>query len=87
MPLKADATMVFIDYQIKDNGLELHFVCPDPGSGEVSDYYILATDAEILAVTEISEFRTLVVDKLERKFRAINLASKLDPYIGQGVVI
>lgn len=85
--LAANATMVFTDYQIKDEGLELHFVCPNPGAGEASDYYVLATDAELSVITKVSEFKTLIVNKLQRKLRAANLASKLDPYVGQSVVI
>ena len=87
MPLATNATMVFMDYQIRDDGIELHFVCYNPGPGEITDYYILITDAEITAISNATQFKALIVAKLQRKLRAANLASKLDPFIGQSVVI
>ena len=80
--------MVFADYEIQDGGVTLHFTCANPGPGMVNDWYILLTDAEIAGAANQAQLRTLVVNKLERKFRAAGgIATKLDPFIGQSVTI
>ncbi len=85
--LSTNATMIFLDYEVQDNGIRIHFVCPDPGPNEVSDYYITVTDAELSLITTLAKFKTLVLTKLQRKLRASDIASKLDPYIGQSLVV
>ncbi len=87
MSLRTNATMVFTDYNVEDSGLTLHFVCPNPGGGEPSDYYVTLADTELSTVTNATSFKTLVDTKLKRKYRAANIASKLDSLIGQSTVI
>ncbi len=87
MGLAINATMVFMSYQVQDSGIQFHFVCPDPGGEQPSDYYILVTDAEVAAITTLASAKTLILNKLARKYRALNIASKLDQFIGQSVVI
>lgn len=85
--LTANATMVFQGYEVTDTGIQMHFLCPAPGPGENSDWYIFLTDAEISAVTTVAQFKTLVLTKLQRRYRASGIATKLDQMIGQSVVI
>lgn len=83
MALAANSTFTFSSYSITDTGIELKWVCAAPGSGEPNDYSIFVTDAELGGVTNLATFRTLVDAKLARKFRAANIASRLDSLIGQ----
>lgn len=80
-------TLTFTDYTVLDDGIQFHFASPDPGAGQPSDYYVQATDAELAAVTTQAQLRTLVTNKLQRKLRATGIATKLDPFIGQSLVI
>jgi len=85
--LKSNVTMTFFGYEVQDTGINLHFLCPDPGAGENSDWYVFLTDAEVASITSLATARTLVTTKLNRKFRAASIATKLDQLIGQSVVI
>ena len=87
MTLRANATLTFTSYEVTNEGIDFHFVSPDPGPGEPSDYFVLITDAELATVTTQLQLRTLVRDRLERKLRATGIASKLDQFIGQSLVI
>lgn len=87
MGLRANATLTFLDYNVNDVGIHMHFVSPDPGPGEPSDYYILLTDTDLAGVTTQLNLRNLVLTKLQRAFRAQGIASKLDPFIGQSLSI
>ena len=81
-------TLNFTSYAVQDDGIQLHFVSPDPGAGMPSDWYVLVTDAEVTAATTQAQLRQLVLGKLNRKFRAAGgIATRLDPFIGQSVVI
>ena len=84
-PVKANATFTLESYEVTDDGILMEFLCPDPGGGNESLYYIRLTDAELAAVTTQQELRTLVTTKLERKIRAANIASKLDQFIGESI--
>lgn len=86
MPLNLNVTMTFIDYLVNDDGVILHFLCPNPGAGMESDYYVLLTDAEIGSVATIPLLAALVKTKLQRKLRATGMAAKLDSLIGQSLV-
>lgn len=86
MPLNANLTMIFIDYLVNDDGVVLHFLCPNPGAAQESDYYVLLTDAEIASVSTTPQLATLVKSKLQRKLRATGMATKLDALIGQSLV-
>lgn len=87
MALKAGATLTFTAYAVEDGGITLRFLCADPGGGEPSDYGIVLTDADLATVSTALQFRTLVQNRLQRKFRAAGIASRLDPLIGQSVTI
>ncbi len=87
MSVRANATMVFMDYEVQDTGIQLHFLCPDPGPGKASDYYVFVTDAEVGAIRNLAQAQTLITTKLARKLRAAVIADKLDQYIGQSVVV
>ena len=84
MALAVNAVMTFMDYQLLDNplGIEFHFVCSNPGPGQPSDYTVIVTDAEWAAATNNTQRRTLVTNKLQRKYRAAGLATALDGLIG-----
>ena len=92
--LKTNATVTFAvfpewdaAYLVEDGGIRLHFICVDPGPGQVSDYFILLTDTDLAAVVNQAQLRTLVETKLKRTLRATGIASKLDAFIGQSVTI
>ena len=87
MALRVNATMRFDSYTVEDNGIQFHFVCIDPGPGMNSDYYVLVTDAELTGVTSQAQLASLITTKLQRRYRATGAASKLDPFIGQTLVI
>lgn len=87
MPVQANATFIFQSYFVSDGGISLVFLCTDPGPGEESEYTVLVTDAELSAVTTQVQLRNLVDAKLKRKIRSANIASKLDQFIGQSLVI
>lgn len=79
--------MVFVRYEVQDDGVTLEFLAPDPGPGRLTAYSIFVTDAELAATTTSPQLRTLVTAKLQRKVQATNIASKLDGFIGQSVTI
>jgi hypothetical protein len=79
--------MTFIGYEVQDDGILLTFLCGDPGAGEASLWPVMVTNAELAAVTTLTEFRNLVITKLQRKYRAAGIASKLDGLIGQSVTV
>ena len=87
MALKVSATMTFTGYVVRDDGIQLNFSCATPGAGEPTDYAILLTDSDLAAITTQAQLSTAVRTKLERKFRLSGIASKLDPFIGQSLVI
>ena len=94
MAINANAVLTFAifpewerAYQIEDGGIRLHFVCANPGPGQVSDYFIFLTDADLAAVTSQAQLRTLVETKLRRALRATGIASKLDQFVGASVTI
>jgi hypothetical protein len=87
MALKANATMTFIRYDVLDGGILLVFTCPDPGPGENSEWPVVVTDAELGGVSNQVQLRNLVQTKLERRYRAVTVANRLDPFIGQSLTI
>jgi hypothetical protein len=87
MPLQANAIMTFVGYRIEGTGLTMQFVCSNPGGGEPSDYDVFLTDAEVTGTANLAALKTLVTTKLNRKYRATGLATKLDPLIGQTITI
>ena len=81
-------TFTFTSYEVLDTGVQLHFISPDPGAGQPTDWYVVVTDAELVGATTTILLRQLVLDKLNRKFRAANgIATRLDPFIGQSLII
>lgn len=87
MALKINATLQFTSYEVKNDGISLGFTCFDPGAGEANDYTVFVSDTELSGISNLSQFRTLVLSKLQRKYRAQGIASKLDSLIGQEVTI
>lgn len=88
MALAANAVMTFEGYDILETGgIIMKFVCANPGGGNPSDYTVYITDAELTGTSNTAALRTLVTTKLNRKYRATGLATKLDPLIGQTVTI
>lgn len=87
MPLAANATFNFDSYTIEDTGLRMHFTCPNPGAGQVTDYNVLLLDSEISALSTTTDFRNLVASKLARKYRATSLSTKIDSFIGQSFTV
>lgn len=81
------ADLTFLSYEITDLGTELEFLNPAPGAGKPTNYTILLTDTELSGVSTANQLRTLVTGKLQRKLQTANIASKLDPFIGQSVTI
>lgn len=93
MALRDNATLTFKGFTMEASefqpilGVRLHFECLDPGPEQPSDYYIILTIAELAAVTGQAQLRTLVMDKLNLQIRALGVASKLTPFIGQSLVV
>jgi len=87
MPLQSNCTMTFNSYEINDEGIKFNFVCLNPGAGQPTDYCIIISDSELSTISNTLQFKTLVQNKLQRKYRALNICTKLDQYIGQSLVI
>lgn len=79
--------LTFIDYEIKDSSIILHFVCYDPGAGQPNDYYVSVADSELSSYTTIQAFGTAVKAKLARKIKSQGIASVLDQFKGRSVTI
>lgn len=87
--LAPNADFKFVDYEVKDDEIIVHFVCSNPGAAMPSDYYINLTDEEVANLTDVvdqasmdalvAQFETLSIEKLQRKYRAENIAHKLEP--------
>ena len=87
MPVQPNASFTFTGYEVLDVGIRLDFVCADPGPGQVNNYDVVVTDSDMAGITTQQLFVQLVRTKLERKVRAVGIASRLDPMIGQSLVI
>ena len=87
MSLATNAIMTFSAYDAEDGGIRLRFVCSNPGGGEPSDYDVFITDDELAGTANLAALKTLVTTKLNRRYRAVGLATKLDPLIGQTITI
>lgn len=94
MPLSANAVLTFAifpewerAYRVEDGGIHMHFVCANPGAGQVSDYFIFLTDADLAGAANQNQLLTLVTTKLNRALRATGIASKLDQFVGQSITI
>jgi hypothetical protein len=81
------ATMTFMDYEVLDIGVRLHFVSPNPGAGQASDYYITLSDVELAGVTSQAQLSALVKGALNRRLLATGIAGDLDSFIGQSLVL
>lgn len=87
MALNTNAIMKFIGYEILDDGIvACTFLCLLPGAGEPSNYVIHLSDSEITGST-LAQLKTLVTQRLQRKFRSNGLSTYLDGLIGQDVTI
>ena len=79
MALRANATMVYQGRTVTDAGVVVRFICPDPGPGEVSDYSILITAADVASVTTLASLQTILISKLQAKYReTATLGAKLN---------
>lgn len=95
MPVNPNATFTFQSpdggftpaYEVTDDGIILHFVCANPGPGLPTGYSIRFGFSELAAISTQNALRNAVIDKLNTKIRATNIASKLDPFIGQSLTI
>lgn len=83
-------TLTFTSYVVLDDpalAIRFHFVSPDPGPGQPNDYFVTLTQTELDGIATQLQLRNALQGKLERKLRANGIASKLDPLIGQSLVI
>mgnify|MGYP001598583329 CR=1 FL=1 len=89
MPLATGAIMTFTGYLIVDDplGIEMQFVCANPGGEQPSDYTVIITDSEWAAATNNAQRLNLIRNKLLRKYRASGLATTLDAHIGASFTI
>jgi hypothetical protein len=89
----ANATFTFDRYDINDNGINLTFLCANPGPGNESYWTVRITDAELATVRTdtqahtLADVRALAVAKLQRRIRGSSIANLLDGAIGQSVTI
>lgn len=81
-----NATFTFTSYDITDTGITFGMVCNAPGPGLPTDWPVFCTDAELAGVTTQIQLRDLIVSKLQRKYRGLNISTKLDPLIGAQVI-
>ena len=72
----------FIFYRVTDDGIKLAFK-----DVYGNTHYIYLSDTELAAITTQAQLRAAVITKLRRKIQATNIASKLDPLIGQTITI
>lgn len=79
-------TLTFTDYDVQDTGVNLHFVCLDPGPGLPNDYYVFMLDTEYTGLTK-SQLVALATNKLRRKIDATGIGSVLDPLLNQSITI
>lgn len=82
---RINAAFTFTGYDISDTGITFNMVCFDPGPGLPTDWPVFCTDAELAPLTTAAQLRDLIVAKLQRKYRALGIATKLDPLIGSVV--
>ena len=83
-------TLTFTSYVVLDDpvlAIRFHFVSPDPGPGQPTDYYVNLTQSELDGISTQLQLRNALIAKFERKLRAQGISSKLDPLIGQSMVI
>lgn len=88
MPYVFPLVAIFSRYEVEDGGIRLFFVLPAPGPSMPTDADVLVTDAELAGVSTAVQLRdNLVLPKLRRKLHAENIATKLDPFVGQPVTV
>lgn len=87
MAIKPNCSFKFTGYDVEDLGVRLTFVAQDPGPGLDTDYSIVVTPAELAAAGNMQAVLSLVTSKLQQRIRANGVASKLDQFIGQSIVI
>jgi hypothetical protein len=87
MSINPTATLQFTDYEVTDDGIRLHFVSPDPGAGNNSDYYVTLTDVELAGAQTQAALIALVQGRVNRKLNAAGIAAKLALFVGQSLVL
>jgi hypothetical protein len=86
--LPQGAVMLFTSYEVGPAPYTfLNFVCQNPPGGYPTDYEIALTDDELAAATTIPQLKTLITTKLQRRYQAVGVSTKLDPFIGQSITI
>jgi hypothetical protein len=79
--------MTFTAYKLDATGVEMNFVCNNPGEEAFSNWPINITYAELAAVSTQPQMLNLVTTKLNQRYRNVVAMGKLDPLIGQSIVI
>jgi hypothetical protein len=87
MPLNPTATMTLADYEVLDVGVRLHFVSPNPGAGQASDYDVVVSDVELASTKTQAELAALVKGALNRRLLATGIAGDLAGFVGQSLVL
>jgi hypothetical protein len=87
MPLNPTATMTFVDYEVLETGVRCHFVSPNPGAGQDSDYYIVLSDVDLAGTTTQAQLAALAKAALNRKLLATGVAATLATLIGQNIIL
>lgn len=79
--------LTFIDYEINDSEIRLHFSCSNPGAGKDTEYYVSIADTELASYTTVLAFSNAIKAKLARKLKAQGIATILDQFKGRSVTI
>lgn len=71
------------DIETTENGIRFHFLAPNPGGGENSDYYLFYTNAEFDALTNQNQVDTSFTVRLARMIRQTDVRTKMQGLIGK----
>jgi len=71
-------TFTLTSYEIQTNGINLHFVSPNPGAGMPTDYYVFISDEEIGVSLTSPVFTKIVQSKIDKLFSGGGISSFLD---------
>lgn len=84
--VQAGARFVLTDYEADESGVTLHFVSPNPGPGQATDYYVRVLDNEIAGQATAESLSAFILTKLQKKIRAAGYSTKVDPLLGREYV-
>lgn len=74
-------SLKFIDYNIVDEGINLHFLATGSLPGTVTDYYILLSNVEINSALNTAQIDKIIQQKVNRLYNGVGIASILDSEI------